>query len=166
MVFRDIYHAIVYIAVPVIMLSTLGLGIFVTMRAPRNSKLSAVAGFAAGLVVFAIYVVSEFSNFRSPTLGLNAIPTFKPIPVAIGAAVGFGLLLLGQFLEIARSGLLGLFVLFLVATSSTAAFSYFFNSSLRANTIFLALGCLAGLLIYIVLFSQYVRSSLQSYGDS
>ncbi len=76
---NGVYHAVLYIVIPVIMLSMLALGVYVTMRVPRSFKISALAGFAAGLVIFAIYFVSEFSNFRSPTLGLNAIPTFKPI---------------------------------------------------------------------------------------
>jgi hypothetical protein len=159
---NGVFHAILYVVVPVIMLSMLGLGVFVTMRVPRSFKLSALAGFAAGLVIFAIYFVSEFSNFRSPSLGLNAVPTFKPVPIIAGAAIGFGLLLLARFLEVARAGLVGLFIMFLVATSSTAVFSYFFNSPLRADTVFLALGCLGGLLVYVVLFSDSVRTTLRS----
>ena len=122
---KDVYHAVVYIAVPVIMLLMLMLSLFVTARVPREYRLSSVAGLFAGFVAFAIYVVSSFSDFRSPTLGLDAIPTFKWLPIVIGAAIGFGLLLLGQFLDVARPGLVGLFVCF-GGTSSMAGFSYFF----------------------------------------
>lgn len=157
--FASIYHAVVYIAVPAIMLSMLALSVYIMLRAPQGFRMSAVAGFSAGLVAFAIYVFSSFSDFRSPTLGLDAIPTFKWLPIVIGAAVGFGLLLLGGLLEILRPGLVGLFVLFLAATSSTAAFSYFFASPLRADSIYLALGCLFGLLVYVVLFPGNVREA-------
>ena len=121
-------------------------------------RLPAIAGLAAGLVAFAIYVVSSFSDLRSPSLGLEPIPKFQLFPLIIGGAAGFGLLPLGKFLDNARSGLVGLFILFLTATSSSALFSYFFASPLRTSAIYLALGFMSGALVNIVLFSPADRS--------
>ncbi len=155
--FLSIYHAIVYVAVPLIMFTMLALSLYITARVQDDFRWSAIAGLCAGFVAFATYVVSSFSNFKSPTLGLNAIPAFDWSPAIIGIVVGFGLLLLGRYVEVMRPGLVGLTVLFLSATSSTATLSYFFASHLRNFTIYLALGTLFGLLLFMVIFPRDVR---------
>jgi MFS family permease len=148
----NIYHAIIYILAPATMLSPLVLSLFIAIRLPKESRLPAVAGLFSGIIAFAIYVVSSFSDITSAAIGLNFLPAFKLVPVAVGGVVGFGLLLLIKFLRTARAGLVGLFIAFLAATSSIALFSYFFASPLRASLIYLALGFIGGTYVNIAVF--------------
>jgi hypothetical protein len=149
-----IYSAIIYTIVPAIILSIFVLSLYIAVKLPKESRPSGIAGLFAGIVAFAIYVVSSFSYPSSPAADLSSLPTFKLAPVVIGGVAGFGLLLLIKFLGTARSGLVGLFIAFLTATSSSALFSYFFASPLRAYAINLAFGVIFGALVNILfLFS-------------
>jgi hypothetical protein len=155
-----IYRAVIYVAVPLIILTPFALSVSVTRRSPRSLRLSAVSGMFAGLVAFATYLVGSFSGARAPELGLSKTPHFSWFPLASGIVVGFTILLLAQSFTRIRPGLVGLFVLFLSATSSTATFSYFFASPIRDATVFLALGSLFGVLLYIVLNPDLARELL------
>lgn len=126
-------------------------------------RLSARAGLFAGLVAFAIYVVSSFSALQAPSLRALKLPTFHPIPAAIGAVLGFTLLQLVQLAkEKMTAGLVGLFVLFLVGTSSVAVFSYFFASPLRGFAIYFTLSTLFGMLVDVMLFPTAIETILNA----
>jgi hypothetical protein len=155
-----VYKSIVYILAPAIMLSFLVLAIYITVKVSRESKISAIAGLCLGLIFFATYVWSSFSSFERSTVALG-LPAFGWLPTVVGSIVGFGLLLLGRILEIARSALAGLLILFLTATSSSAIFSYYFSSLSRSESIDLGLGGIFGILIYIVLFPDAIRGMIR-----
>jgi hypothetical protein len=140
------------------MLVMFALPLYITARIPKELRYPAIAGVFAGLVAFAIYVVGSLSDFRSPSHGLGALPKFQLFPVVVGGAAGFGMLLLGKFLDNTRSGLVGLFIAFLTATSSIALFSYYFASPLRTSAIYLAFGFMSGACVNIMLFSPTDRS--------
>lgn len=134
-------------------------GLYVSQRA-KNFQYSAYAGLCAGLVCFVIYVVSSFTTFQAPSLVVKTLPSFHILPVTLGAVLGFLILLLLNYLR-RPSGLVGLFVLFLIASSSIAAFSYFFASPLRSFAIYFALGSLFGMLLHIILFPEAIREILR-----
>jgi len=142
------------ILVPAIMLLMFLAGIYIIRRA--SQKVSPVAGFSAGLVAFAIYAVSSFREFHAAPFNASNLPSFQWIPTVGGALTGLLILWLLQALKL-HSGLLGLFVLLLIASSSIAAFSYFFVSPLRQYVIYFALGMLFGMLLYVALFSDSLR---------
>jgi hypothetical protein len=143
-------HAVICI-VPVIMLLTFGAGVLITQRSGDDFRVSARAGLCAGLVAFAIYVASSSFSEQTSIGGPIKLPGFHWIPLAAGAVVGFGMLLLVDYLKLA-AGLVGLFVLFLIASSSIAEFSYFFSSPLRDFAIDFSLSTLFGMLLNIILF--------------
>lgn len=149
----DIYHWIIYFIVPGIMIAILVVGIYISQRVPNRYRLSARAGLAAGVVAFIIYVVASFRTLKAEPPNAITLPTFHWVAAITGLAIGFGLLLLLQLLKLTPA-LVGLFFLFLVATSSTAAFSYFFVSHTRDFSIFFALSALLGILLYIIFFSE------------
>ena len=148
------YHVIVDILVPAIMLLVFLSGIYIARRAPE--KVPAIAGFSAGLVAFAIYAVGSFRDFHAVPFNAASLPAFQWIPTVGGALIGLLVFWLLQQLKL-NSGLVGLFVLLLVASSSIAAFSYFFESPLRRYVIYFTLGMLFGMLLYIALFYDSLR---------
>jgi hypothetical protein len=158
---KTIYDAVINIVIPGIMLAMLIFSVYVAGKASSRYRLSAIAGLSAGLVVFAIYVVSSLSASESPQFALNRTPTFSWLPVGIGIVLGFTALFLVHVPQL-RSGLIGLFTLFLAATSSVAVFSYFFASPLRDFSIFFALSALFGMLLHVALFPEGVRDVLNT----
>jgi hypothetical protein len=155
-----ISELVVYAVTPIILVSFLVLSVYVTAKVARADKVSTIAGFYLGLVVFVTYERKSLPGFGSQTLhAASAIPAFELLPTVAGCIIGFGLLLLGRILEVARRGLVGLVMLFLVASSSTAIYSYFFNSPQGSGSIDLALGCMLGILIFLILVPQIVSNS-------
>ena len=161
----DIYHAIVYFVVPGILLALLVAAIFASQVVPRELRLSARAGLCAGLVAFAIYVASSFENFQAPPHSAKTLPEFHWIPALSGLVLGFALLMFLQVLKFVPA-LIGLLTLLLVASTSSAAFSYFYISRQRDYTIYFALSVLLGVLLYIIFFSrnETVREMLNREG--
>lgn len=163
-VLESVYNSIIYVGVPMIILSMLFLSMYLAVKTPRESRLSATAGLFAGLVAFTIYLVGSFSGANPPRAGLEHTPSFKWLPLVAGVVAGFMIPFLAQKFQRIHAGLTGIFVLFLSATSSTATFSYFFASSLRDVTIFLALGSLFGILIYAVFYHPLIRDAFPGRG--
>jgi hypothetical protein len=156
----SIYHVIVNGVIPAIMLSMLALSIYSTQKVHSEYRLSARAGLSAGLVLFAIYVVSSFADSTVPQLALNQRPAFDWFSCLGGAILGFSALFLAR-IEQLRAGLVGVFTLILAATSSVAVFSYFFASPLRDFAVFFALFSLFGFLLHLVLFPDTLREVLR-----
>lgn len=151
----SVYHWIIYFIIPGIMIAILVTGIIISQRVPSRYRLSARAGLGAGVVAFVIYIAASFSSLKAEPPNASTLPTFHWVAFIAGLALGFGLLLLLQLLKLAPA-VVGLFFLFIVATTSTAAFSYFFVSRTRDFTIFFALSALLGILLYIIFFSEEV----------
>ncbi|HCU93249.1 MAG TPA: hypothetical protein DHU96_11155 [Actinobacteria bacterium] len=156
-----IYRIVVDFIVPGIMLVMFGVGIYLSAKVPQQFRLSAVAGLCAGLVAFAVYVVSSFTKFQAPALNVTSLPSFHWVPTIIGAVMGFAMLRVLQYLKL-NAGLLGLFILVLIASSSIAAFSYFFASPLRDFAIYFALSTAVGMLLHVMLFPERIREILRS----
>ncbi len=118
-------------------------------------RVSAWAGFWAGLLSFVIYVVSQLGEIRDPDSHFAILPGLLVLPVASGLAVGF------VFLELVRlavpTRLVGLITLALSATSTSALFTYFFINVLRVPVLYWTLGAALGILLHIVLFPQAVQ---------
>jgi hypothetical protein len=148
-----VYHWIIYFIIPGIMIAILVVGIYLSQRVPNRYRLSARAGLGAGVLAFIIYVAASFRNLQAVPPNASTLPVFHWAPMIIGLVLGFAILLLMQLLRLTPA-LVGLFFLFLVATSSTAALSWFFVSSTRDFTIFFALSALLGTLLYIIFFSE------------
>jgi hypothetical protein len=149
----NVYHWIIYFIIPGIMITILVVGIFLSQRVPSRYRVSARAGLGAGVVAFIIYIAASFSSLKAVPPNASTLPTFHWVAFIVGLAIGFGLLLLLQLLKLAPA-IVGLFFLFIVATTSTAAFSWFFVSRNRDFTIFFALSALLGILLYIIFFSE------------
>lgn len=156
---NTIFHAVEYVVIPLILLLIFAFGIYVIRRVGREYRVSARAGLAAGLVVFAIYVISSLSDVPTPINTNLTLPSFNWHPAVIGAILGFVLLLVLARFE-RNAGLVGLTVLVLIASSSVAAFSYLFTSPLRQFAIYFSLSMLFGMLVEVMIFPDRIKSIL------
>jgi len=154
------YHIVVEFVVPGIMLIMLIAGIVLALRVPQRFRIPAVAGLCAGLVCFAIYVVSSFQDFQAPAVTVTKLPGFHLLPTLLGLLLGFGILRLLEFLNL-NSGLFGLFILILIMSSSVAIFSYFFTSPLRDFAILFALSAAVGMLLHVMLFPKRIMAIMK-----
>jgi hypothetical protein len=148
------YHVLVDIFFPVIMIAMFITGIYLIRKSPE--RVPTLAGLGAGLVGFTIYAVSSFGKLKAIPFNASALPSFQWLPTLAGVALGILALWLLQRFEL-NAGLMGLFVLLLVASSSIASFSYFFVSPLRSYAIYFTLGMLFGVLVYLIVFWQKLR---------
>jgi len=148
--------AVQWIVVPLIMLALLIFG-RVIANSVRDSELrvSAGAGFWAGLVIFVIYVVSQLGAIHTPTFNFFNLPGFLIVPMTFGLVVGFVFLWMVKAMIPTR--LVGLITLLLSATSTSSLFSYVFIDSLRVPVLYWTLGLALGILLHIVLFPSSVR---------
>jgi len=167
-VLQVIYGAILWVVVPGIMVAMLIFS-FVIPGYIRNVdkdkekqyKVSAIAGFWAGLVLFVIYVLSQLQGLQQPDFSLSNLPSFdfgSLVTALIGAALGFSFLWLLLFLK--TTPLIGLITLVLSAASSIALFSYIFAAS-RDTLMFITTGAIFGLLLHIVINPRITKEIWQ-----
>lgn len=140
-----------WLIVPLILLSLLNMAKRLANSAVgEDLKVSAWAGFWAGLVIFVILVISLLSQIYVPTMRIEDLPGIKVLPLLIGFISGFAILL--AFRCAAPTRLIGFITLLLTATSSSALFSYIFLAHLHAPILYLTLGLAVGVLVHIVMF--------------
>ncbi len=155
-----IYGLIVWVVVPGIIAAILLFSFLIpSFIRDKQFKVSAIAGFWAGLLLFVIYAVSQLHTIQEPDLSITSLPDFNLIATVIGAVVGFCLLRILIFLK--TTPIIGLITLILSAASSSALFSYLFTASIRGFAMFVAIGTIFGMLLYIVLFPQTINEMVQ-----
>jgi hypothetical protein len=143
--------------VPGIMLGVLFFNIIIVARTPQDErKISARAGFWAGLVLFVVYVISQLDTLREPAFTFGLLPRFSILAALDGFVIGFMFLWGVRFLVPTR--MVGLISLILSATSTSALYSYVFIESLRGTVLFLSLGVAFGALLHIVFFPASIRA--------
>lgn len=118
-------------------------------------KVSAWAGFWAGLVLFVVYVVGQLNKVREPSFDLSTLPGFLIVPMGLGFVIGFVFLWLVRALVPTR--VVGLVTMLLAAASTSALFTYVFISSLRVSVLYWVLGLAFGILLHIVIFPASLR---------
>jgi hypothetical protein len=118
-------------------------------------KVSAWAGFSAGLVIFVIYVVSQLGEIHDPDFRTSTLPGLLTLP--LGAGLGAGIIFLWLVRLALPTRLVGILTLMLSATSSSALFTYLFMTTLRVSVLYWTLGAALGILLHVVLFPESVR---------
>jgi len=114
-------------------------------------KLSARAGWWAGLVLFGFFLIYQASDFRFSSI--NQTPLTVHIPSAL---IGFGaaVIVLWSLKSWLTSKAIGIITMFLSFSGSICLYSYLFirihNGILLSATLGIALGCL----IYLVIFPK------------
>lgn len=149
-----------WMIVPLILLSLLVFGERIG-RAPAlhsDKRLSARAGFWAGLVFTVIYVIASLGSIAPAGLGLGAMPGFRLLPLLLGLAAGF-ILLWGVWIAL-PTRFLGLVTLALSTSSSVALFSYVFIGAMHGWVMYWTLGAALGMLLFTVFFPSAIRQIL------
>jgi hypothetical protein len=125
-----------------------------TAKSPEL-KVSAWAGFFAGLVIFVIYVVSQLRLIHDPDFRVSTLPGLLVGPLSAGLGAGFLFLWLVRVALPTR--LVGILTLMLAGTSSSALFTYLFLTTLRIPVLYWTLGTALGILLHVVFFPGSVR---------
>src|SRR5687768_3712323 len=116
-----------WIIVPLIMVAILVFAhrISGAMGIHADKRLSARAGFWAGLLIAVIFVMMMLGSITGPDLRFNeGLPNFGFIPLIMGIGVGFAMLF-GVWIAL-PTRFMGVITTALSASSSIALFSYFF----------------------------------------
>ncbi len=149
-----------WIVVPCTMIGLLLFARVITRSGIRNpdTRVSARAGFWAGIVLFVIYAIANLGRITNPSFAPIPMSSFLIVLTPIGMGAGF------VFLWLVRTALptryLGLFTLTLTAVSTSALFTYVFMDGLRTAVLYLTLGAALGILLYIVVFPASLRGIL------
>jgi hypothetical protein len=145
-----------WIIVPIIMLALLVFAwIIAGSVSDSELKVSAWAGFWAGLVLFVVYVVSQLGAIRTPSFNLFNLPGLLLFELIVGLVLGF--LFLWMVRVMIPTRLVGLITLLLAFASTSSLFSYVFLNDLRISVLYMTLGGALGILLHIVLFPASVR---------
>jgi hypothetical protein len=146
-----------WIIVPLIMLSMLIFGQRIS-QAPGihpDKRLSARAGFWAGLLITLIYVIAMLGSISGPDLALQQMPAFQILSLGFGVLAGFALLF-GVWVAL-PTRFMGVVTLAFSTVSSTALFSYIFINWLNVWVMYWTLGAALGFLFFIILFPRAIR---------
>jgi hypothetical protein len=145
-----ISFAFEWVIIPMIMLAIFSFAWLIAGKARTPElRISAWAGFWAGLLAFVIYAISELGQIKDPTFRFTSVPGLMLMPLGCGLSAGFVFLGLVKLAEPTR--LVGLITLALAGTSASAFFTYIFLESLRVSVLYWTMGASLGILLHIVL---------------
>jgi hypothetical protein len=121
-----------------------------------DKRLSARAGFWAGLLIAVIFVMVSLSSITGPDLRVGeTLPDFRFLPLVLGIFVGFALLF-GAWIAL-PTRFLGVITMALSSTSSIALFAYLFIQYMHSWMLFWSLGAALGFLLFMIFFPQAIR---------
>lgn len=163
---KELIFVIAYwIVVPVILVGLILFGIHIMNNLGKDTdKISAKAGFWAGLLSFVIYSIA--------TLPLLDIPNYSksPYPQPINWKTGIGFLIGFFSLFIIRNLIkcryLGLLVFILTLSGTWALYSHFFIENLNKWLFSASLGLGFGALFHLMFFPESVRNIKKYSKDS
>lgn len=155
-----------WVVVPLIMVGLLLFGRQLA-HAPaiRHSekRLSARAGWYAGILLALIYLIANLGNIDGPDMSFNAgLPDFRFLALFFGIFAGFALLW-GVWIAF-PTRYLGLVTLALSSSSSIALLAYFFMRGLHSWVMYWALGAALGTLFYVIFFPGTMRKMFTEDG--
>jgi len=156
---KIIYGVIIYGLIPAILIAYFIIAAKIpSMVVNSEVKLSARAGFWAGVVVFAAYCVIAIPGIDKLNFDVNSLPSFNLWGLLLGLALGFAFLRVLESLMPNRG--VGVLTLLMAAASAIALFSYLFQANARDFTMYLTLGTLFGGLMNVVLFPSLAKGLL------
>ena len=150
---------LVWIAIPSIMLGISLLARSIMSRIPEGeNKVSARAGWWAGLVLFAIYFFYEMPSFHVLEISVQASLRLDILGVLLGSIGGFFLLWVLKCVVSTR--VVGFVILFLCFSGFAALYTYFFLSIFNNVLASSVLGIAFGSLIHVVAMPDSVKTIL------
>ena len=152
-----------WLVLPIVIITLLIFSLTIIRRVKEpESKLSARAGFWAGIILFVIFIVSQLRGIREPRFDFSSVPGFDLIPLVVGGLIGFALLWAIRMTVSTR--FVGVLTLLLTAASTIALYSFVFIESLRATVLYVSLGIALGVLVHVVLLPSSMRTLWQPAG--
>lgn len=149
-----------WLVLPIVIITLLIFSMTIIRRVKEpESKLSARAGFWAGIILFVIFIVSQLGDVREPRFDFSSVPGFDFIPLIVGGLIGFALLWAIRMTVSTR--FVGVLTLLLTAASTIALYSFVFLESLRATVLYASLGIALGVLVHVVLLPSSIRTLWQ-----
>lgn len=152
---QTIITLLLWLIVPIILIATVLFSVRIVRRVREpEAKLSARAGFWAGIILFVIFIVSQLRDVGEPRFDFSTIPDLDLVPVLGGGVIGFVLLWLLRALVPTRW--VGVVTLLLTAVSAGALYSFIFIDDFRIAVLYASLGGVLGILVHIVLFPSSI----------
>jgi hypothetical protein len=145
----EIMVAIEWGIVPLILIGILARFLMYTPgeKASDKIKKSSAAGKFAGLIIFALFVLSQKS--RALLFSFNMpVYDFNILVILVSIATGF---IFSWIFDLIKKRLfIGLYTLLAVASTTTAIYCYLFIQNLRSYLVFVTMGIMLGALIYAI----------------
>ena len=147
--------------VPLILIALLFFSLRTVRRVGKTElKSSARAGFWAGFVLLAIFIISQLDRMQLPTGEFGVPLSFDPVSLLAGLVLGFVFLWLVRLSLPTR--LVGITIMLLTATSTIALFSFIFVEGLRRTVLYLSLGLALGILFHVIIIPSSLRKLRKS----
>ena len=145
----EIMVAIEWGIVPLILIGILARFLFYTPGENASDKIknSSSSGKFAGLLIFALFVLSQKNrellfSFNMPVYDFNILV------VLLSILAGF---IFSWFFNLIKKQIfIGLYTLVSVASTATAIYCYLFIQNLRSYLVFVTMGIMLGILIYAI----------------
>jgi len=147
---------VLWLIVPSIMVGLIVMGRSIVKRAVEGeNKVTARAGWWAGLVLFVIYFIYKLPSFQIPEIIIDRTLELNLRGVILGTLVGFFLLLILKICISSR--VVGFIILLLVSSGTSLLYSYFFIRTFNDILLSSTLGIAFGVLLHIIVMPKSIQ---------
>lgn len=147
---------VLWLVVPSIMVGLIVVGRSIVKRAVEGeNKVTARAGWWAGLVLFVIYFIYKLPSFQIPEIIIDRTLELNLRGVILGTLVGFVLLWILKICISSR--VVGFIILFLVFSGTSLLYSYFFIRTFNDILLSSTLGIAFGVLLHIIVMPKSIQ---------
>ena len=147
---------LLWLIIPSIMAGLVLMGRSIVKRAVEGeNKVTARAGWWAGLVLFVIYFIYKMPSFQVPEIIIDRTLELNLRGVIFGTLVGFVLLWILKIFISTR--VVGFIILFLVFSGTSFLYSYFFIRTFNDILLSSTLGIAFGVLLHIIVMPKSIQ---------
>lgn len=157
-ILKVISFILYWIVVPVIMFSLIVFGRIIAHKLrDTKKKVSANAGWWAGLILFVFFFIYHMPSISIPQISLASTTISMPIPGGISGTI-IGIVLLWLLKPLIQKHAVGILTLILSSTGATSLFSYFLIRNINHFILSGILGLAFGTLLHLVIFPDNAHS--------
>jgi len=147
---------LLWLIIPSIMAGLVLMGRSIVKRAVEGeNKVTARAGWWAGLVLFVIYFIYKMPSFQVPEIIIDRTLELNLRGVILGTLVGFVFLWILKICISTR--VVGFIILFLVFSGTSFLYSYFFIRTFNDFLLSSTLGIAFGVLLHIIVMPKSIQ---------
>ena len=145
-----------WLIIPSLLLQLILLGKKIGVRVKEQErKISAQAGWWAGLVLFAFFFVNQFANFAIPEA--FSTPSININLMTCSGGIAVGMLSLWLFKKYLSQKAIGAVTALLSYSGSMSLYSYLFIRTYNELLLSATLGLVFGVLLYLIVFPKDFR---------